>query len=116
MRRVALALALFSLCACAAKEQPQPGAECQEMFVLLPDNYIIDLAAGSRVVIDPALREFALFCEPSEAKMALARQNPPGNWRVYKLAGNPVEYAERRANGNRILGKPAEVADWVEAD
>lgn len=114
MRLFALIL-LFALCACAARQEPQPVA-CGQMYVILPDNFVIDLAAGSTVVLDPAMQEFAVFCGREKALEALGRLAPglPGNWRVYTLKGEFAEIAKPVGREEFALARPAEVADWVE--
>lgn len=114
MRWLAL-LPLLLLCACAAKQAPQyrPG----RLYVILPDNYVIDLAAGSQVIIDPAAQEFALFSSSGHAAKALAAAAPglPGSWAVFEIAGDPAEIARARGSGEYVLIKPAQVIEWVEA-
>lgn len=112
MRWFAL-LPLVVLCACAAKQMPQePPAR---LFVILPDNYVIDLAAGSEIIIDPSAQEFALFPSAAAAAKALATaENLPGSWGVFEIAGDPAEIARPRGSGEYVLIKAAQVREWVE--
>lgn len=105
---------LLALGACAAKHDPQ--TVCNEMFIILPDNYVIDLAAGATVILDPAVQEFAIFCTRTEAQAALEghAQALPGAWRIYTLKGEFTEVAKPDGKGKYSLAKPAEVGDWVE--
>lgn len=113
MRWLAL-LPLLVLCACAAKQVPQEMPA--RLFVILPDNYVIDLAAGSQVIIDPSAQEFALFPTSGAAAKALAAAAPnlPGSWGVFEIADNPAEIARPRGSGEYVLIKPAQVLEWVE--
>lgn len=112
MRWLAL-LPLLLLCACAAKQMPQESPS--RLFVILPDNYVIDLAAGSEVIIDPAAQEFALFPSVAAAAKALAAaQNLPGSWGVFEISGDPAEIARPHGSGEYVLVKPAQVLEWVE--
>lgn len=107
-------LLLLALCACAAKQAPRELPT--RLYVILPDNYIIDLAAGSQVTIDPAVQEFALFSSPRKAADALAEAAPglPGAWAVFEVNGNPAEIARPRGAGEYVLTRPVQVLDWIE--
>ena len=48
-----------------------PDRDCQEVYTVAPGNYIIDIAGGSMVVLDPAVQDFPLFCSPEEARAGL---------------------------------------------
>ena len=66
-----------------------PDRDCQEVYTVAPGNYIIDIAGGSMVVLDPAVQDFPLFCSPEEARAGLktAMDNgalPAGDWRIYR--------------------------------
>lgn len=115
MRILHATLLLCCLCACAGKQQSPPALpDCEALFVILPGNFIVDLAAGSRVILDPAVQEFALFCTGNEAREALANVQPAGDWRIYRLDGEFAELATQRGEGY-ILAKPAKAIDWLEA-
>lgn len=88
-------------------------AGCDAMYVILPDNYVIDLAAGAKIVLNPAAHEFALFCSPDDARAALGRAAPDGDWRVYQLNGSFNDLARSRGN-DYSLAQPAEIVDWVQ--
>lgn len=86
------------LAACGGKKSAEPAAPlapaapCPFVYVYAPGNYIIDIAGGSEVVLDPAVQEFELFCAPGEARAAVeaavaAGSLPAGDWRVYRLDG-----------------------------
>lgn len=111
MRYLLIGVISLLLCACA---RSHTTANCDELYVILPGNYVIDLAAGAKVLIDPASQEFALFCTAVKAQQALNRSKIPGDWRVYKMAGAFSEIAQPQANGDIKLIKPDEVIDWVE--
>lgn len=107
-RLLALAAALLLL-ACS---RTPPG--CDNMYVLLPDNYVIDLAAGAKVLLDPSSQEFALFCSAMKAQQALQKAGPQGNWRVYGVDGDFNEIVRELGAGQYILKRPAQVRDWVD--
>ena len=125
-RALAAALACaLALAACAGREQPiqTPVAQedCAALYVLAPGNYIIDLAEGSAVLLDPGVREFPLFCAPDTAVEALAAQVdegrlPAGDWRVYRVEGgfaDLVQEAEPGGPSPYALARKARLADWV---
>ncbi|MBD5607864.1 MAG: hypothetical protein HDQ93_03315 [Desulfovibrio sp.] len=107
-----LALALL---ACAPKtEAPAPIPESRETYVILPANFIIDLAAGAKARLNPAFQEFIIYPSVAEASEALERI--PGNkddWKIYLLDGTFAELAEPTAEGYR-LALPARAIDWIE--
>lgn len=114
MRILLATLFLGCLCACAGRQHSQPAPDCEALYVILPGNFIVDLAAGSRVILDPAVQEFALFCTDREARDALANVQPAGDWRIFRLDGEFAELGRQRGSGY-ILAKPAEAIDWLNA-
>lgn len=112
MRRLSVLLLVVLLCACARGRVSTPPG-CDSMYVILPDNYVVDLAAGAKVVLNPAVHEFALFCSPGDARVALDRAAPDGDWRIYRLGGSFGELARIRGN-DYSLAQPAEITDWVQ--
>ena len=109
MRKLVLIIALIVLAACS-----RAPAGCDHMYVLLPDNYMIDLAAGAKVLLDPSSQEFALFCSAMKAQKALEQAGPDGNWRVYGVDGDFNEIVRELGAERYILRRPARVTDWVE--
>lgn len=88
-------------------------------YVILPGNYIIDVAAGSEVTLNPDIGEFVIFSSPDTAQKALRAELAtgrlaPGDWRVYSLAGDFASLARPCGSGRHCLAVPAIVADWVE--
>lgn len=113
MRLFPLVLALALACGACARRAPVPE-DCPRLYALLPGNFIVDVAAGAHVTLNPAAGEFALFCSPAGAAKALEAAKLPGDWRVYSLKGNFAEIAETAEDGQIRLAAPAEVEDWVE--
>lgn len=123
--RVLLGLLLaLPLMACAghkAPETPRPeaaGEPCPFVYVYAPGNYIIDIASGAEVVLDPAAQEFDLFCSPGEARAAVnaavAKGGlPAGDWRVYRLDGALDDLAQQSGSKRYTLKRMAQVVDWV---
>lgn len=112
------------LAACGEKKAAQSDAfvpmaqPCPFVYVYAPGNYIIDIAGGSEVVLDPAAQEFELFCSPGEARAALdaavaAGSLPAGDWRVYRLDGGLEDLAQKSAVNRYTLKRMAQVVDWV---
>lgn len=117
---------LFALAACSHGGDAKNAVvtarpDCPHPLVALPDNFIIDLAAGSVVTLNPARRRFALFCSAKEAREALAAdlaanriEGEEDRWRVYSLKGTYEELARPCGNGQFCLGEPAELLEWVD--
>ena len=124
----ALVACCLALAACAGRQHlplqaPVAPEDCAALYVVAPGNYIIDLAEGSAVVLDPGVREFPLFCGPDTAAEALAAEVnegrlPAGDWRVYRLEGgftDLVQEAEPGGPSPYALARKARLADWVDA-
>lgn len=103
----------------AESPAPMPVSEpCPFVYVYAPGNYIIDIAGGSEVVLDPAAQEFELFCSPGDARAALdsavaAGSLPAGDWRVYRLDGGLDDLAQQSAARRYTLKRMAQIVDWV---
>ena len=99
-----------------------PPEECGTLYVVAPGNFIIDLAGGADVILDPGVHAFPLFCAPETAARAQAEavdagRLPPGDWRVYRLDGtfaDLVQPAEPGAASPYALARRARLADWVD--
>lgn len=122
----------LALAACAGSgptaprpaQPPVPPEDCATLHVVAPGNFIIDLASGADVVLDPSVREFPLFCGPDTAARALeaalaSGRLPAGDWRVYRLEGgfdDLVQTAEPGGPSPYALARQARLADWVDGD
>lgn len=109
------------LTGCAASRPvPAPSAApCDVAYTFAPGNYIIDLASGAEVVLDPLMHDFPLFCSPEEARNALELslangQLPQGDWRIYRLNGDFEDLATPSGRGY-MLKRMAPLGDWVTA-
>lgn len=125
MKKFFLLLLLPLFVACAKQPEVEtfnPGSNCPRLYVLLPENYIIDLAAGSRVYLNPAFHEFIVFCSPEEAANAREKGVRQGlladrqRWLVYELEGIPMELASICHEKALCLKNRAVVADWIKED
>ena len=113
---------------CSATSPRQPAiltkkdlnAGCDNPYVVLPGNYIIDLAAGSEVFLNPDIQNFALFCDSDEARLTLERDMSAGrirkenDWRVYRIEGNSGEIGRECGAGQICLDQQAKILEWVE--
>lgn len=133
-----LAVAVLALTGCAAQKSAETGqtgqsaqatqavqagrspAQCGALYVAAPASYIIELAAGQRVVLDPSAHDFPVFCTPDVARAALdaqlaAGRLPPGDWRIYRLEGAPAALTSGAGSvpGVWLLERQAALADWV---
>lgn len=117
-----MALAVL-LVACGGKNAPEgqpapPPAPCPFVYVYAPGNYIVDIAGGADVVLDPSAQDFPLFCAPGEARKALddavaAGSLPAGDWRIYRVEGRLDDLAQKSATGQYTLKRMAPIVDWV---
>lgn len=112
-----LCAGLLAGCAASQSSPTSSPAPCEVAYTFAPGNYIIDLASGSEVVLDPLMHDFPLFCTPAEAQNALElalanRQLPDGDWRIYRLGGDFEDLAASSGRGY-MLKRMAPLADWV---
>ena len=116
---------MLALCACSKglgenSSSVSPRADCPSPLVVLPDNYIIELAAGSIVELNPARQQFALFCTVEEAReamradLAAGRIEGEGRWRIYSLNGDYEQLARPCGDGQICLAAPTTVLEWVD--
>lgn len=113
----------ISILACAPKHNASspkfPPDNCQSIYVLLPGNFVIDLAAESEIILDPAWHEFIVYCTPQDAIQALKhaykdKQIPEeSDWRVYVLNEQIEEIGTPCHEDDLCLQKPATVKDWL---
>ena len=115
-----LPLALLSACAAPQTETAQlpPPEECPFVYVAAPGNYIIDIASGAEVILDPGVQDFELFCDADMARSAVDRgvssgDLPEGDWRIYRLDGQMEELGQALGGGRYALGRMAQIVDWV---
>lgn len=103
-------------------QAPVPPEDCAHLYVVAPGNFIVDLASGAAVMLEPSVREFPLFCSPATAAAALeaaqaAGRIPQGDWRVYRLEGDFAELVQPAEPGGPSpydLARRARLADWVD--
>lgn len=112
-----LCAGLLAGCAASQSTPTSSPTPCEVAYTFAPGNYIIDLASGSEVVLDPLMHDFPLFCTPEETQnaleLALANgQLPDGDWRVYRLDGEFDDLAASSTRGY-MLKRMAPLADWV---
>lgn len=115
----------FFLSACShASDAGSPALvsrpDCPSPLVVLPDNYVVELAAGSIVELNPGRQQFALFCTVDEAKAALASDladgtvRGAGRWKIYSVNGTYNQLARPCGNGQVCLGTPTTLLEWIE--
>lgn len=110
-----LCLFIFlAFCASGCAQNAPTQTDCPKVYIILPDNFIIDLVAGADVIVNPAIQEFALFCSSAQAREVLQKSGLD-NWRVYSLKGDFTELAEPVPGHDQIyrLAVPAQVEDWI---
>lgn len=122
---LAMAFAFFLGCnlSCAKKQvEPFQPESCEQVYVILPGNFVIDVAAGSKVMLNPSVQEFILYCSVKDAREALAHAKKDGqvlsenDWRIYRLEES-FEQIGKFCHGKDIcLSDIATVVDWLEPD
>ena len=122
-RLVCIALLGLALVACtkaqpAQDAAPAPVDPCPLVYTYAPGNYIVDIASGSEVILDPGVQEFDLFCSPGEARAAVNEAVrlgvlTEGDWRIYRLEGSMEEIGQRQRNNQHTLTRMTQIVDWV---
>ncbi len=116
-----LTLLLSSGCAreaqVAQKNIPGPSVPCDILYTYAPGFLVVDLAAGSEIFLDPAVREFPVFCSAKEAHASLvARVSqgllPRGDWQIFRLKGGYTELGTARGPNIYVLRTQARIAEW----
>ena len=123
-RLICTALLGLALVACnrtQSAQEPAPAAHvepCPFVYTYAPGNYIVDIASGSEVILDPGVQEFDLFCSPGEARAAVNEAVhlgvlPQGDWRIYRLDGSMEEIGQRQRANQHTLSRMTQIVDWV---
>lgn len=121
MKFILLALSLLFFVACARQQPAQfPPEGCAQAYTILPGNFVIDLAAGSEVMLNASAQEFVLYCNEKDARQALQLAKKQGqisdesDWRIYLLA-EPMEQIGKLCHEEDLcLAGHATVTDWLE--
>ncbi len=114
----------LSLSACAgvhARDEAGPKApsrQCDRLYTYAPGFLMIDVTAGSDVILMPKTRQFAVFCSVKEAKdhlrsKILSHEVPNGDWGIYALNGG-TELTMETPDGALVLAKDAKLSEWIE--
>ncbi len=122
-RTLLLCCFVSGLSACAglhAKNEPEPKAptkHCDRLYTYAPGFLMIDVAAGSDVILMPKTRQFPVFCSAKEAGDHLrskisSHEMPDGDWGIYTLNGG-TELAMETPEGGLLLAKDAKLSEWV---
>lgn len=120
-RLALLCVCCLLLAACTARQQPSNTLfpeNCEKAYTYAPGNYIIEIAGGSEVVLDPLMHDFRLFCTADQAHdyvlEEISRHRlPRGDWRVYVVGGNFRELAQPAGENTYVLKRMAPLVDWV---
>lgn len=126
MNRPLARLALLCVCclllgACSARQQQADTLfpeDCEKAYTYAPGNYIIEIAGGSEVVLDPLMHDFQLFCTAKQAHEyvleEISRQRlPRGDWRIYVVGGSFRDLAQPAGGNTYVLKRMAPLVDWV---
>ena len=123
-RLVCIALLGLALVACTKGQNAQdatpaaPVEPCPFVYTYAPGNYIVDIASGSEVLLDPGVQEFDLFCSPGDARAAVNEALrlgilTEGDWRIYRVEGSMEEIGQRQGKNQHTLARMTQIVDWV---
>ena len=123
-RLVCIALLGLALVACTKAQPAQDAAPaapvepCPFVYTYAPGNYIVDIASGSEVLLDPGVQEFDLFCSPGDARAAVNEALrlgilTEGDWRIYRVEGSMEEIGQRQGKNQHTLARMTQIVDWV---
>ena len=121
-------LALLCVCclllgACSARQQQADTLfpeDCEKAYTYAPGNYIIEIAGGSEVVLDPLMHDFLLFCSAKQAHdhvlEEISRHRlPRGDWRIYVVGGSFRDLAQPAGGNAYVRMRMAPLADGLSA-
>ncbi len=123
-RLICIALLGLALVACTKGQPSQDAASaapvepCPFVYTYAPGNYIVDIASGSEVLLDPGVQEFDLFCSPGYARAAVNEALrlgilTEGDWRIYRVEGSMEEIGQRLGKNQHTLARMTQIVDWV---
>ena len=123
-RLVYIALLCIALVACTKTQPAQeaapaaPAEPCPFVYTYAPGNYIVDIASGAEVILDPGVQDFELFCSPGDARAAVNEALKlgiltEGDWRIYRVEGSMEEIGQRQHNNQHTLTRMTQIVDWV---
>ncbi len=101
-------------------KDPRPAAnagDCTEAYTFAPANFIIDIASGQPVVLDPLVGDFPVYCHAEGAQRGLQialedKMIPEGDWKIYRFAGHWSELASEVKPGFYLLKTRGRLIDW----
>ena len=121
-------LALLCVCclllgACSARQQQADTLfpeDCEKAYTYAPGNYIIEIAGGSEVVLDPLMHDFLLFCSAKQAHdhvlEEISRHRlPRGDWRIYVVGASFRDLAQPAGGNAYVCMRMAPLADGLSA-
>ncbi len=103
-------------------KDPRPVAsneDCTEAYTFAPASFIIDIASGQPVVLDPLVGDFPVYCQVAGAQRGLQialedKMIPEGDWKIYRFAGEWQNLASEVKPGFFLLKTRARLIDWVQ--
>ena len=106
--------ALF-LGACA-KSPTTSGLSCERLYTRAPGYLVVELAAGSDILLTPAATPFPVHCTSEAAHMALLvdvslGNIPRGDWQIYALDGGSELACAK--DGRNVLCSSANIVEWI---
>lgn len=113
MKKIYILFFVLMLLACSTKDENMTIAPQETPYVILPANFIIDLAADSTVQLNPGVQDFIIYPGSQEAKTAFtkARLNRD-EWRVYRVEGDFAEITRTCGPNLYCLTIPSRIVDW----
>ena len=114
MKSLIILLVCLALQACAATQEITRSQVDDGIYVILPGNFIIDLASGSRVELNPAFHTFIVFRTAAEARKELEDNFKDGfGWKIYELEGKYNEITSL-CGDRHCLAESAKIIRWVD--
>lgn len=122
MKKLALMLLLLAVSACAPQKaivsQSAKKQDCPNAYVYAPGNFIIDIAGGAEVILNPFVHDFPVYCTPEQARNAVnakiaGGEIPSGDWRIYRLDGRFDDLAQDTGQNSFQLRRMANIVEWI---
>ena len=95
------------------------AAPCLEAWTYAPGNFVLDVAEGADVYLEPEVQDFPLYCSAAKAREALndgvAHGELPeanGGWAIFRVEGVFHEIARPAGYERYFLKREARLVDW----
>ncbi len=97
---------------------PMQSEDCEEVYTFAPANFVIHMASGEQIMLDPMSGDYPVYCDAKSAKQGLRqaiedKMVEDGDWKIYRMEGEWQALATEAQPGFYLLKTKAQLIDWV---